>query len=298
MTTSVSDEEMFAFLEGSLPSERRQLLEQATLTDASVRVRLDLMAAIAGVSLIPHTPAVARSPQRGWNRALIAMCVLFVVATVGWGAYVFFVEPPLLHDNFNDNWIDPEKWKVARRPVHEQDGHLRLNNRGSIVTQAEFREPIDLRFRWRWIDLVGDTQYRDTLTVALRTSGEHAPKHSYEVLDGILVVFQAHAGRISLYSRSFPDGNPASPVMPMAADTWFDIRITDDGENVAVYIKGPNIDPSFWERPAVVGHFPGKYVKRHVAIYNREIVAGALHESHVDDVRLERMKMSVPAKQN
>src|SRR4051794_18994048 len=67
----------------------------------------------------------------------------------------------------------------------EEVGHLRLNNRGSIRTTQEFPGPIEIEFDWRWIDLAGDSLYRDTLTVVLHSSGEHAKQHPFAVVDGL-----------------------------------------------------------------------------------------------------------------
>ena len=81
-----------------------------------------------------------------------------------------------LLDSLDTGWFDTTKWKTARRKTSAVDGYVRLINRGSLATVAEFRAPMEIEFDWRWIDLAGQF-YADSLTVAVHTSGEHAPEH-------------------------------------------------------------------------------------------------------------------------
>src|SRR5206468_1129689 len=92
-----------------------------------------------------------------------------------------------LADPFDTSWLDPTRWRTGRRKTTAQDGYARLNDRGSLVSVQEFKEPIQIDLDWRWIDIAGDMSYRDTLTVALHTSGKHAAAHPFCVRDGIEV---------------------------------------------------------------------------------------------------------------
>jgi hypothetical protein len=158
-----------------------------------------------------------------------------------------------------------------------------LNDRGSLVTVEEFKNSVEINLDWRWIDIAGDMLYRDTLTIALHTSGAHSNKHPFRVEDGIEVTFQSHSGQVSLASPTDRTYNPRTDegALPMPAGKWHRLRVVDDGKAVSVFLSGPSIEKKYSEKAALVAEYKGKFQKHHIAIYNREIVAGALHESHI-----------------
>lgn len=189
-------------------------------------------------------------------------------------------------DSLDGGWLDPTRWKTGRRMTTAVDGYARLNDRGSLVTVGEFPAPVEVELEWRWIDIAGDIAYRDTLTVALHSSGEHAPTHPFEIRDGVAVTFQAHSGQVSLSPRGDAQFGGTTPegALPMPSKKWHKIRLIDDGRTIVVYFSGPAIDRSRGDTPALTAPYVGKFSRHHVAIYNREPVAGAFHESHVRNV--------------
>ena len=151
-----------------------------------------------------------------------------------------------MEDNFNDEWLDTRKWETARPTTIEEGGHLRLNNRGSIRTTEEFQGPIEIEFDWRWIDLTGDTLYRDSLTIVLHSSGVHTKEHPFRVVDGLEIAFLASAGQVGIASLAAPHRATytAPAAVPMPAGKWHHIRIIDDGAFITIYVTAPHLPPS------------------------------------------------------
>lgn len=69
----------------------------------------------------------------------------------------------------------------------------------------------------------------------------------------------------------------------MPADEWYEVRITDDGQTIAVHVEGSQIHRGEKDVPAISVKYPGKLKGRRIAIYNREFVGGVSHESHIDN---------------
>jgi hypothetical protein len=230
------------------------------------------------------------------RRIAVVVVALWLTGGLAWASWKLLTPAPLLSDDFNSNWGDTRIWDTPRRTIRVEDGHVRIFDRGYLVTRDEFAAPIDVRFRWQWIDLAGDLRYRDVLTVALRTEGIPSEARPYEITNGIIVQLAVHGGDVvigstqpgvkehAVFART-PKGS-----IPMPVEQWMDVRITDDGETVAVYLSGPGRGPDSLEVPvlqAKVGQpiGPGK-----IAFYNRERLASASHESWIDDVVIRRLE--------
>jgi len=249
--------------------------------------------------------------QRAWfgrfvstrlRRALtIAALGLALLTGIGWTTWAFLYDPPLLQDDFNDRSFDANLWmpqpEVDRRfkepmGVSERNRYLKLVNRGFLITRREFRESISLSFDWSWSELspMLDPLYADILTVALRTTGNASPRHPYEISDGLLVVFYVWGPFMQIRQRL--DGQDtvlgstedAGLKLPIPADEWHKIRITDDGETISVYMYGPEIGDRFTEKPLLQVRCPQKFEGHHIAIYNREFLNETPHESLIDNV--------------
>ena len=103
----------------------------------------------------------AAKPVRHWLRRVGVIFVCFVGISGHTAAAVAILRtPPLLADNFNDGWLDVRLWKVGRRSVMEENGYVRLMNRGLLITQKEFTDPISVDFDWKWIDHAGGAALR------------------------------------------------------------------------------------------------------------------------------------------
>lgn len=289
----IDDKELIDFLLGRSTPSRSAEISRLCRDDPILATQLEVMAGMTGLPLRDSGPAV-KAPPRRWNfgpRVLlrVAMAMFFLLG-IGWTTWKIFGPKPLMEDGFSDGWLDVRLWMVARRGVHEENGHLRLVNRGSIATQQQFPGPLEIRFKWRWIDQTGDPLYAETLQVALRTTGKHKPKHSYEIEDGLIVQFSSMGGCVRLLHANEPEfANSGDGSVPIPAGAWHDIRITDDGENVAVYVSGPAVDEKNAREPVLTGRRRVPPAAHHVAVYNRELVGDAIHESHLDDFRLDTL---------
>jgi hypothetical protein len=239
----------------------------------------------------PRAATAARSP---WRRRCAAAGVVLAVAGAAWGACAALAERPLLRDDFDRDWIDPGKWDVSlgRPGVRAVEGHLRLRNRGSVVTRQEFDCPIEVEFDWRWRDHAEDPLYAEVLVVGLRTSGAHMSGHSFQLLDGVFVHLSTLGACVSVSARPGPVFEADSPEggVPMPADAWHHVRITDDGATVRVYLSGPRIDRRYATTPVIAATPPGHFAGRRVAIHNRELVSNATHESHIDNVVIRALR--------
>lgn len=72
------------------------------------------------------------------------------------------------------------------------------------------------------------------------------------------------------------------------AEEWHTIRITDDGETINIYIKGPAIDQKYADTPIFTISPQGRFEGHRIAIYNREFAGRVPHESLIDNVQVRR----------
>ncbi len=302
-----TDRELIRYVLGDARSELANAIEERARTDEELAAQIELLRLGIGnggeageqTAPLPMQRAPGAYPRPAFLRRkwLVAASLLVVLAGAAWAAYVALIPRPLLQDNFNSDWIDPQKWDVARgRPgIRAIDGHLRLRNRGSLVTRREFPDAVEVEFDWRWVDHAEDPLYSENLNVALRTSGKHTPEYDFRILDGIIVQFSTLGARVTIFSRSgerFQVDSDEGGV-PMPADAWHHIRITDDGTTISVYMTGPKIDRQYTKTPVLQARLPGKFPSQRIAFYNREVVNNATHETHIDNVTIR----SLPIKQ-
>lgn len=295
--TPFTDDELIDFVFGRQTERTADIARQAAV-DEELAAQLDIMRALSGIPA-PSPPITLPVPcrPRTWSRSLrrvaAAVIALLMLGGVSWAAWFVLHTPPLLHDNFNDRWLNLLLWQVPRPTVREEGGYIVLVNRGYLVTEAEYPGPIDLTFRWRWRDLGGWPAFSDTLTVVLRTTGRPLEARPHEVADGIAVQFNAVGGFIGIRRMPLQDGprmaTTPDAAVPLPAGEWHDIRITDDGETIAVYVQGPSITPHRQDEPILQVACPDTSNAHRIALYNRERLADVPHESHVDDFFLRRL---------
>lgn len=306
-----SSHDLSLYVVGQAPVDLTRRIEEQAKVDHELAAQLALMASVAGAPL--HAASPSGSPdvrQRGerprricrWFTVMRALLVVVasgtVIAGVGWAGWMLLATHPLMQDNFNDRWADARLWVCGRPAVREENGYMRFVNRGYLVTKAEYPGPIAVSFDWRWIDLAGHFDYADVLTVALRTSGRPRPKHSYEARDGVLVKLDAAAGKVAILLASDFDEQPTSwtaiastpdGAIAIPAEEWHHVRITDDGERIAVYCTGPEIHEKDRNKPILEVRCTQETGSHHVAIYNREFLAEVPHESHIDNFVLSAL---------
>jgi hypothetical protein len=64
----------------------------------------------------------------------------------------------------------------------------------------------------------------------------------------------------------------------------------DDGQAVSIYVEGPSIDRRYRTEPVLTFAIPAGLTGRHIALFNREYLAVANHESQVDNVRVRAIR--------
>jgi hypothetical protein len=222
---------------------------------------------------------------------------LVIFASGVWAAWTF-THQPLLEDHFRRKSFDAQRWLAPRPRVRPEMGFMSLINRGYLVTKQDFEGPIELRFRWKWIDLAENPQYSDDLTIALRTNGTPRAEPSFEIQDGVTIRFMTYAGMVRL-SPPPPGPTPDDPPqdkcatpkgsVPMPSDAWHDVLITDDGLTIAVYITGPELPAENATKPIIKVAWPHPTKGHKIAFYNRELLAFASHESHITDVVVRKL---------
>jgi len=226
-----------------------------------------------------------RIPLAAPRRLRWVAAVLLIAATgFGWAGWRLAFPPPLMEDHFRGRRLDSRIWRCERERVKQEDGYVRLTNRGYLVTKEHYPGPIEISFRWKFLDLGEQPLYWEHLTVALRTSGLPQPQYPHEVLDGIAVKLNAVSGavQVTLPPEKEVQFSAAREKARFLADTWYDVRITDDGETVAIYCEGPGMPEDASRNPLLLAHCPAASPQHHIALYNRELVAGIPHESHLN----------------
>jgi hypothetical protein len=290
-------EDLVRYAFGQAPADLCARIEAAAAQDEELAAKLACVRALASTPEPEELTGRRRAlPLRiSRRRALIAASGLLGTFGLSWAAYAYFHERPLLADDFSDGWLDARLWRGERRIIREEKGYLMLMNRGILVTREQFPPPIDISFDWQWINLAGDPNYSDDLAVALRTSGRAMDVRPYDVTDGIIIRFHASPGRVSAVLAKpqpphgglgeLPDGS-----LPMPAEAWHHIRITDDGDRIAVYFTGPAVPRQSKQEPVMAVRCSNTFPRYFVAVYNREHIAESPQESRIDNVVIRRLR--------
>lgn len=293
--SAFTDDDLLDYVFGLCTPEAAKAIEQQAAIDPNLSTQISLVRSVA-----TYESSSSPSKRPAWSRlarflfqrrSLVAVGVLVFLTGGAWTAWYFLVGPPLLSDNFNDEWFNATLWHSERPEVREENGYLSLMNRGSVVTQHDYPGPIVVSFDWKWIDHSSFPLYSDDLCVVLRTSGKHREKYSHEIVDGVVIRFFTYDGRVRIDSppQSRVDQTEKG-VLPIPANQWHRVRITDDGEEIAVYITGPQIDERYRNTPVLRARCPGEFENHKIAIYNRELVGKAVHESRIDNFEIRTLK--------
>jgi hypothetical protein len=286
----LDDVDLLHYVLGDAPQEIACAIEARAAADREFSARVGILG--AGLPSAKEPSHSRRRLRRVLPRGRLLAASLLVATVLGgaaWAAWAALAPHPLFEDHFRGRGLDNEKWdpSLGRRWVSQEDGYLRLVNRGIRVTRQEFREPIEVTLDWRWRDLAGDPEYAEDFCVALRTSGKHLQKHPYEVMDGVIIKFSCRGNCVDLVSRADRSLHELSPLngTKFPPDAWHHIRITDDGETIAVYLAGPEIEAKYATTPVVRARshadFGDAGTPFHIAVYDRELVSEAEHESDV-----------------
>lgn len=303
---TIDDEELTRFILQDLPAPR--VIEIQTLIDtdeefaARVEVNRFMIEAIAGFppDFRPDDQTVlSRSVNKTFNfvarhRVLaITVLVSFIVATTATAGWLI-INAPLLEDSLTTGWFNAKLWlpppeEIKDGGLRAEKGYLRFVNRGYLRPRQEFPEGIDIQFEWKWIQLGLDPRYADHLSVAIRTNGMPNTRFFNEASDGLVVKLNAWGGYINIMD---PDGSDLARTpsgrVPLPAEEWHHVRITDDGEIISVYVTGPLIQQPEDGKPLLEYRHPTSQGGRRFAIYNRELVSFP-HESCVRNLTVRAL---------
>lgn len=306
-----SDDDLIDYVLGTAGKRAPEIARRES-EDEELAAQISIMAAMIGRESPGRTrnEADCQTPNRLRHllrrvrdllrRNLVAAClgvVLLICAGGVWAAWSI-VNQPLLEDHFRRRSFDSLRWLAPRPRVKPEMGFMRLINRGYLVTQQEFEGPIDLRFRWKWIDLSENPKYSEDLVVALRTTGVPSDNRAFEITDGVCIRFVTYEGivRIALPPPAPSPEDPPESIrvtprgsVPMPSDAWHDVRITDDGLTIAVYITGPELPPENAKKPILKVAWAPPTKGHQIAFYNRELLAFSSHESHITDVVVRKL---------
>lgn len=312
-----SKQQLIRYLLGQTPPDLTQAIGDHATNDTELAAKLDVMRLAigatefdkarieligvsppltkrrpGGVEATPSNSPLARGRVKPWplRRLLkLAACLLFVLllTSLGYAGYAWWTAP-LFADDFKSGWFDSSKWRAPPEIIKDggvfaEKGSIKLINRGYLVTKQEFKSPIEVSFDWKWSYLGLQPLYADHLTVVLRTTGKPGMVFAYEAQDGVLIRFNAWDGTLSIWTEDEVKTEPLLPVgaMHLPAEQWHNIRITDDGNNISVYISGPAIPPVFSNKPIVQKSVTYRTIANHIAIYNREMLDEIPHESSI-----------------
>jgi hypothetical protein len=300
----LTDISLARYVLGSAEPGAAQRIEQRLPEDQELRERVQLRRFLAselgmGGDVEEAGPEQARSVQAKRMRRLsipmlvgrlaaVLLAMLFVggVSFAGW----WLLSPtPLLQDTLQSRAFRSDLWKTPRPTVKPHNEFLSLVNRGYLVTQQEFPGPVSITFEWLWIEPdVYAPQYSELLCVALRTRGVPNEKWPFDITDGAVIGFNAWGNMITVSEAITIGPQKGSGMLstPMLPEEWHEIRVDDDGSAISVYIKGPRIDKRHWKEPVLQTTRVKHADKHHIAIYNREPVAGVRHESRIRNVKI------------
>lgn len=292
----ITNDELVSHVLGFTSPGRAAEIEAAAKEDASLAAKLLCMRRSVGLdeAAEPAAIPVPAAPRRRrwlparqpWRTLAASLAILLMSVGVSWAGWHFLKPQPLLQDDFEDEWGDMLLWDTPRRTVREENGHVRLLDRGYLRTKLDFAAPVRVSFRWKWLDLGGDFKYRETLTVALRTSGTPLPESPYEAADGILIFFSATGGTVSVANAPRPIAITDFKSVVLPADKWHDITILDDGLRIQVFIRGPAIPEEQAKNPIMEVVIPDQGPHHRIAFYNRERLASVSFESWLDDIAI------------
>jgi len=303
------EETLVLYAAGRVDESRRREIAEAASRDEELLATLEVIGVVCGFCKFSFRKVPPTRLQRVQDRSRsilaaarrhpvwFALVLLLAVSGMAGAGWVMLMPRSLLHDNFNDNWFDSRLWLPPpsfgdKQGIREADGRLKLVNRGYLISKQEFTGPIEVSFDWIWNELGLNPVYADHLVIVLRSAGIPTPDYPFEVPDGIVIRLNAWEGRAEVDAEPGLQNHQKGEwgEVKFSPDTWYHIRITDDGERIAVYVTGRNDPDHPDEKPVVEGSYPMAPKSGHLVIYNREQVGGVPHESWIDNVTVRPLR--------
>jgi hypothetical protein len=193
-----------------------------------------------------------------------------------------------LYDDFNGAQIDTSIWQVqlpfSNSSVTESGGNAIFQSRGQLITTSQFSgSPTGL------LDIQGSFAFTggsdETFRVVPGTDG--AVINVYGELGGPVVVLNGPAisgGNVGIEDQTSSGGvNGIYANFSFALNTYFSFRITDDGNNIAVYIS------DFGN--SLLSESDTYSLGNHVGLYDRETYGGY---NQNPGVSLDYISITVP----
>ncbi len=206
--------------------------------------------------------------KQTWKEKFMVSSLLFVAAMLG-------AEPAF-------KAADTQKPPTAKAVI--KDETVTLTDRGLAVSADTFPEGFDLHAHWAWTEGKVEGAYQDHLAIAVATNGTLRDAWSHEIEKGIVVRFNPGAGTVAVESYDSTDKDAvvkSEGGFIFDKGTGYNIDITYTPKQIVVNVDG---------KEAIKADLPKDFKKDGdlVAIYNRERVAGVLHESVLTKVSLKK----------
>lgn len=202
---------------------------------------------------------------------------VFMVATIFAAFLNAHAQSPvsIVYDGFAAPTIDTNKWEIRKTfsdsNVFVSSDSAVLLNRGKLLPKVNSPTNLVIRTKFKFAG-----SQNDVFRVVWRSNGDDSDisNGAHELLNGLRVtVERAHsengfAGSIALGWGNHPiaGGSIGSVQTNLLANTFYDLRITDDGNLIKVFF-GTN------STPLISGTFPTNFGNK-IAFYNREGTAG------------------------
>ncbi len=298
--------EIARYLGGDLSRLEERQIESRIKNDKEFAAQVEIGRMIVGHwkdDLEGEGPRVDRNGplSRKWGsmavKGLIIVSAVILISATVYAANVLF-DSTIFYDSFRSKTFDRSRWKTPPDIIVNQGGgvrpeagFVRLVNRGYLQPDRTFPAKISIEFEWQWNWLGLDPLYSDHLTVALRTNAIPNPDFFYEVSDGIVIKFDASTHAVSI---SGADGNQMEitegSTVRMPHDEWHNIKITDDGNIVSVFIDGPEIVNKHHNKPVVTLRKARTSSDGFgIVVYNRELQQFP-HESCIRSFRVRTLE--------
>lgn len=272
--------QLLDYLRGRASPELSGRISQAAREDGDVAFRLEMLR-----DNLPKP--TARTPS---NLKVYAVVFSVGIAT-GLAAAVAYFAATVPHGTTEetprqDKTTEPLKaagiftrLEVGRPTVRFEKDYTVLLNRGSIVTVDEFPVPYEVSFDWRWLDLLGNSDYPEILNVILHTAGTHSKKDPFRMADGMDITFRCASGFINIINpKSDLVGKTAEQAVDLSEGQWHSVRVVDDGKQIEVFVFPKGKEPG---KAVLAAPYQWVFQKHRIAIYNREFRDDRPHETHI-----------------
>lgn len=200
----------------------------------------------------------------------------------------------LLRDDFNDNQLDPSKWKVVTSgvpccgaAVSERNQRAEIVNRGHLVTVRQF-DPSKLggiRIRGKWT--IAAAPCHDIFQILTRSDGIPTGRYG-DTRHGLEFLGSTEQNTFRIHSRSsliLVGALRQRGVVSFQATKTYEFEVIDAGAFARISVREPQSGTA-WSLEAKI--LADSTTSRHVVFHNREHVCGN-NVVYLDDVAIEKL---------